>query len=438
MSPRDAFALALKEVIRRLGRSVLTLMAVSLAACLLTALVLISRTAETEVLRQLAKGGPLASIKVAAAAPDPSQLANDNARPGAPRDLGPQAAREIGQLSDVASVVPVITSRMIFVPSTGAPGAGRLQPSYFFDTAVGADLRDPSLLPISVLAGRLPAPGSLTEVAVTPGYLERLRLDPTEPEKVLGAELEMGPPRVFNDLEEQTFRALWQRTEIVGVVAQEAAPGGIVTSIEHTRRAQRWSAASDGDTGELELSNSPYTGLVVVADGLDRIGKVRRQITDIGYSTSAPENLIASVQRYLNVVEIVLTAIGSIALVIACLGIANALLAAVRERRREIGVLKAIGARDRDILFVFLIEASLLGALGGVLGSLGGWAAASAVGIVVNSYLTAQGLLGVHLGPSWRVLLLGVLGSTLLASVAGAVPALKAARLPAREAVSEA
>jgi putative ABC transport system permease protein len=99
--------------------------------------------------------------------------------------------------------------------------------------------------------------------------------------------------------------------------------------------------------------------------------------------------------------------------------------------------LKAIGARDRDVLFVFLIEASLLGALGGVLGSLGGWASASVVGIVVNSYLTAQGLLGVHLGPSWGVLLLGVLGSTLLASVAGAVPALKAARLPAREAVNE-
>jgi len=434
VSFRDAFALALKEVMRRLGRSVLTLMAVALAACLLTALVLISRTAETEVLRQLAKGGPLASIKVAAAAPDPSQLANDNARPGSPRDLGPQAARAIGQLPDVTSVVPVITSRMIFVPG---PGAGRSEPPYFYDTAVGADLRDPSLLPISVLAGRLPAPGSLTEVAVTPGYLERLRLDPTQPEKVVGDGLEMGSPRVFADLEEQTYRALWQRTEIVGVVAQEAAPGGIVTTIEHTRRAQRWSAASDADTGDLELSDSPYTGLVVVTDGLDRIAKVRRQITDIGYSTSAPENLIASVQRYLNVVEIVLTAIGSIALVIACLGITNALLAAVRERRREIGVLKAIGARDRDVLFVFLIEASLLGALGGVLGSLGGWAAASVVGIVVNSYLTAQGLLGVQLGPSWGVLLLGVLGSTLLASVAGAVPALKAARLPAREAVNE-
>ena len=54
--------------------------------------------------------------------------------------------------------------------------------------------------------------------------------------------------------------------------------------------------------------------------------------------------------------------IGTIALVIAALGIANALLAAVRERRREIGVLKAIGARDRDVLRWFLVEALLAGA----------------------------------------------------------------------------
>ena len=79
----------------------------------------------------------------------------------------------------------------------------------------------------------------------------------------------------------------------------------------------------------------------MVANGLGSVSAVRARITAVGYSTSAPENLIASVQRYLHVVEIVLSGIGAIALVIASLGISNALLAAVRERRREIGVLKA-------------------------------------------------------------------------------------------------
>ena len=57
---------------------------------------------------------------------------------------------------------------------------------------------------------------------------------------------------------------------------------------------------------------------------------------------------------------------------VAALGITNAMLAAVRERRREIGVLKAIGARDRDVYRIFLVEAAVLGFVGGVLGTVAG------------------------------------------------------------------
>ena len=168
------------------------------------------------------------------------------------------------------------------------------------------------------------------------------------------------------------------------------------------------------------------------------MNKLLCDITHLGYSTSAPENLVASVHRYLRVVEIVLGAIGAIALVIASLGIANALLAAVRERRREIGVLKAIGARDRDVQRVFLFEAGVLGLVGGTTGTAAGYAAALGVSGVVNSYLTAQGLVGVRLGLPVAVLVSAVIGSTLLALAAGALPARRAAHLPAREAMEAA
>jgi len=155
----------------------------------------------------------------------------------------------------------------------------------------------------------------------------------------------------------------------------------------------------------------------------------------VGYSTSAPENLIATVQRYVRVVEIVLGGIGIIALAIAALGIANALLAAVRERRREIGVLKAVGARDRDVLRAFLIEAGVMGALGGLIGSVLGLAVARVVAAVVDGYLTSQGLAGVRVGMPYHLGLAAVGGSVVLALLAGALPARRAARLPAREAV---
>jgi ABC-type antimicrobial peptide transport system permease subunit len=198
--------------------------------------------------------------------------------------------------------------------------------------------------------------------------------------------------------------------------------------------ARDWTAAGP-HAANIDQPSSPYSGLFVIAGHLNDVSKVRARITAIGYSTSAPENLIASVQRYLHVVEIVLSGIGVIALVIAALGITNAMLAAVRERRREIGVLKAIGARDRDVLRTFLVEAGVLGTLGGIIGAVSGWFIAATVATVVNRYLTRQGLVGVKLGVPLTVLLLCVVGSALLALAAGAVPALRAARLPAREAV---
>jgi ABC-type antimicrobial peptide transport system permease subunit len=429
-------ALAAKSLRRRPGRSGLTVLAVGLAAALLTALLTIASTAQTRVLSELAKGGPLAGIRVAAAAPDPSQVDTDNARPGPPRDIDESARQRIAALADVATVLPVVTTPVFVIPPATAARSGTtgsLQP--FGETAVGVDLRRVRQLPITVLAGRLPDPGSFTEIAVTEGYLTRFGLKRQDAKLVLGSELELGAPKAVPNSDGVSVRGRWTRAEIVGVVAQEAGSGQLLAPIERITLDRTWTA-SGGASDQFDVSTSRYSALFVVARRLDKVNKVRAGITAVGYSTSAPENLIATVQRYLHVVEIVLSGIGLIALVIAALGIANALLAAVRERRREIGVLKAIGARDRDVRRTFLVEAGAVGFVGGVLGSAAGWAIASAVAAVVDGYLTRQGLAGIRLGVPWPVLIGGVIGSTVLALVAGTAPAARAARMPAREAVS--
>ncbi|MDQ6725877.1 MAG: FtsX-like permease family protein [Actinomycetota bacterium] len=467
---RDAAALAATSIRRRFGRSVLTVLAVALAATLLTALVTIAGTARTKVLSELSKGGPLAGINVAAAAVDPSQIDNDNPKAGPPKDLGEDIRGRITALPDVKEVLPIVASpvnavvpeppanpqilaRLPPIPSTLAPTGseptrptsprttipGVRTPDPFADVMIGVDLSRALQLPISVLSGRLPVPDSLTEVAVTQGYLSRMGLTKKQAAAVVGTDVELGAPRVFADSgQQQRFRSRWIHLTIVGVVAQEAAPGQFIVSIEQARAARAWTAAGGNAGGRLDIPTSQYSGLFVIARGLDRVNKVRSDITDLGYSTSAPENLVATVQRYLRVVEIVLGAIGIIALVIASLGIANALLAAVRERRREIGVLKAIGARDRDVQRVFLFEAGALGLVGGTVGTAGGFGTALGVSAVVNQYLAAQGLAGVKLGFPLGILVSAVAGSTLLALVAGALPARRAARLPAREAMESA
>jgi ABC-type antimicrobial peptide transport system permease subunit len=177
--------------------------------------------------------------------------------------------------------------------------------------------------------------------------------------------------------------------------------------------------------------------MVVVADSLADVHAVRARIAGLGYATSAPEHLVASVQKYLHIVDIVLGGIGAVALAIAVLGVANSLLAAVRERWREIGVLKALGAGDGDVARWFLVEAGLLGVVGGLAGSLAGTALAAGVALTVNRYLVDQGLQGVDVGlvpPAWVLAVPVVTG--LLAVAGGLAPALRAARLPVREALA--
>jgi len=464
--------MAATSIRRRFGRSVLTVAAVALAATLLTALVTIAGTARTKVLSELSKGGPLSGITVAAAEADPTQVDTDDPKPGPPKDLDDTIRSKITALPDVKTVLPIVAaivnvvvpeppanadilSRLPPLPSTLPPTTeaprnpvvtaprqtvpGLRTPDPFPETMVGIDLDHASLMPITILTGRLPVPHSLTEVAVTQGYLTRMGLTKKQAAAVVGTEVQLGAPRVFTDSGlPQRFRSRWLRATIVGVVAQETAPGQFIVSLEQSRAARNWTAAGGDGGGRVEIPTSPYSGLFVIAANLDKVNEVRRDITELGYSTSAPENLVASVQRYLRVVEIVLGAIGAIALVIASLGIANALLAAVRERRREIGVLKAIGARDRDVQRVFLFEAGVLGLVGGTVGTAGGFGTALGVSAIVNGYLTAQGLAGVHLGLPVGVLLGAVFGSTVLALVAGALPARRAARLPAREAMEAA
>jgi ABC-type antimicrobial peptide transport system permease subunit len=430
MKVRDAFGLAVRDVARRLGRAVLTILAVVLAATLLTALVVIATTAKARVIGQLTKGGPLATVRVEGSGLDDAAL------------------HRIERLDSVRAVSPVVVAREVVVPpipptyraatngtSPGAAGdsdGASVAARPFINGVVGIDLSRPDLFPVSVLAGRLPRASSATEVAVTRGYLAYVGVDASDAVRVLGTEVELAAPQ-FVGTDNDDIWGRWTRATVVGVVAQEAGEGSIVAPFGPVRAAQRFTNAARDPTGRF--STQPYAAFLVEARTLNGVPRAVEEIDALGYSTSAPQSLIANVQRYLHVVEIVLTAVGLIALAIAALGVTSALLAAVRERRREIGVLKAIGARDRDVLQVFLIEASVQGFIGGVIGAAAGWALARTVAAAVNRYLVSKGLVGVKLVAPLPILLDAVAGVTLLALCAGAVPAIRAARLPAREAM---
>lgn len=133
-------------------------------------------------------------------------------------------------------------------------------------------------------------------------------------------------------------------------------------------------------------------------------------------------------------VDMLLALIGSMALVVASLGIINTMVMAVLERTREIGVMKAVGAEDGDIRHIFLTESALIGVAGGLAGLLLAWLLGRAMNFGANIYIERQGFRAETLFhiPLWLVA--AAMAFALGVSVAsGLYPAGRAARIdPAR------
>jgi ABC-type antimicrobial peptide transport system permease subunit len=167
------------------------------------------------------------------------------------------------------------------------------------------------------------------------------------------------------------------------------------------------------EPGKMEQASDDVTSL------LRRRRKVRPADPD-NFGISSAEALIGQFRSIIGAVGLVMVVISSIGLLVGGIGVMNIMLVSVTERTREIGVRKAIGARNSDIIWQFLLEAMTLTASGGVIGIVAGWLLSLAVRTFVPSVPSTV--------PLWSVVA-GFTVATSLGLFFGLWPAVKAARL---------
>jgi putative ABC transport system permease protein len=227
-----------------------------------------------------------------------------------------------------------------------------------------------------------------------------------------------------------------QKLRVVGLIDSE--PYGGMRTVSRGRiflpvgTTERLNMAQFTDMRSSLRGASPksYMTLTVRVKDPGKVAAVQDAISQMGFRTFSVLDATKSLRRFFTVLDLFLGIFGSLALAVATLAIINTLVMAVLERRREIGVMKAIGASDQDVKRLFFTEAGAMGFLGGVLGILLGLAIGKGINFGTAIYLTRRQLPAeaVWSMPLWLVGA-AIVFSIVVSLVAGLYPASRAARL---------
>jgi putative ABC transport system permease protein len=373
-----------------------------------------------------------------------------------PRPLDDAARREFAALPNVLEVNPEVRftaearrepiSQLVMVSGMAASSqsSGTLDGlnGHFFS---GPDAEEAIIQ--GDLAKRLvevgQAPASLLGQEITLRFAQRQALPPPSQQAPTDApNQEVGP-----DEEAMGFSIVPSEKKflVVGVTPTSDSGGGQVGFNNAGMYlplavAEKLQVVQQGDLRDMARSNAAegtrYAALNIRASSPTAVGQIESSVTHMGFAAFSLIDVTRNLRTFFAIFDMFLGIFGSLALAVASLGIINTLVMAILERRREIGVLKALGAADRDVRQLFFAEAGVMGLAGGLFGVLLGWAIGRAIQFATMIYLKRQGVYPPNIWsvPWW--LILGAISFAVVVSLAsGIYPASRAARLDPVEAL---
>ena len=185
----------------------------------------------------------------------------------------------------------------------------------------------------------------------------------------------------------------------------------------------------------VNRNNDGYPDVMVKVGDMNEVLDVAEQIKAMGYQAYTSMEYVQGINSFYVILQVIFGGVGAIALLVAAIGIANTMAMAILERTREIGLMKALGATNRDILTVFLGEAAGIGFLGGLGGVITGWSAGQLLNVLALVYLARQSAQTGAPPPTTAVFTplwlpaFTLIFSTIIGLLSGLYPALRAANL---------
>jgi macrolide transport system ATP-binding/permease protein len=280
---------------------------------------------------------------------------------------------------------------------------------------------------MTLIAGRLPRSDSAVEVVLTDRTAVALGFknaadalgSTVDFNSTSGSLVVSGPP--VNPVTSPLFIAL----PVVGVVSTQYMPAGAPGAMVSYAVAKDYWAKMAGFNG---WKSGEFGNITLLADSGATVDVVRKRLETLGFQAQTFGDVFRGFEDLLSRLRIALLALALVALLLACLGIANTMYSAVLERTKEIGVLKALGARSRDVLLLFVAEAALIGLAGGIIGTLGAVGLAQMGNAAVDRL--AQSVTGTGIDvfrTDFGIAVAALLLAVVLSTVSGLLPSMRAA-----------
>jgi len=247
------------------------------------------------------------------------------------------------------------------------------------------------------------------------------------------------------DLYDQTISFIFIKWDQDGNEIRKTVPLRVTGVVKETKGESDWSIYMNLDDlkvynewasgTRINYNKTGYNQVVVKVDSVDHVLDVNDQITALGFQAYTPLSFVQGINNFYQILQVIFGGVGAIALLVAAIGIANTMAMAILERTKEIGLMKAIGATNRDVLTIFLGEAAGIGFVGGLGGVLIGWLSGQALNVVAMVYLAGQVSKQGGAPPSIAVFtpawlpVFALLFATLIGLASGLYPALRAATM---------
>ncbi len=339
--------------------------------------------------------------------------ASDRAKKAPTRILDDDGIKEIGAIDGVAYVEPSVNFPVYvrsngkllsqFVGGANIPNsasrfqhfaAGKMISSPTADEAVVSErfIRDYGFEKAADAVGKtielLAPPSDKTSEKTSDKTAEKQSDEEEESPNFFGIPLDdAGIDESAPDVETRKFR-------IAGVLSTEkegAGQGGMRGMMPSAgiyiplQMAHDWTTTHRSPMGQVALAlarrggnlgegqSEGYDSAVVRVSDPVKLTQVRQKITDLGFGSFSIVDELEQIRTVFLIIDSVLGLLGGISLLVASFGIANTMIMSILERTREIGIMKAIGAEDREIRLTFFVEAAVIGVVGGVVGVLLAW-----------------------------------------------------------------